>query len=63
MVTKAFRKELLGLSPYEVTEILKEWMRIKDTRLNIAFSWGSPGAEEAVPEEYSDDDFLQLQQG
>ena len=39
MVTDAFRKELVGLSPYQLTEAVKEYMNHHDVRLNLSFAY------------------------
>ena len=42
MVTKAFREELVGLSPWQLTQAVKEWMDNNDARLEINFNWACP---------------------
>ena len=56
MITK---KQIGLLSPYEVTELVKTWMKIHDTRLQICFAWESPREEYVnIPEEYAEEDFI-----
>lgn len=60
MVTKAFRKELRGLSPWQLTMAVKEWMTNHDARLNITFNWKTPGNLKNIQEEFKDEDFILL---
>jgi len=60
MVTKSFRKELRGLSPWQLTMAVKEWMTNHDARLNITFNWKTPGDMKKISEEFKDEDFILL---
>ncbi len=60
MVTKAFRKELVGLSPWQLTMAVKEWMTNHEARMNITFMWKTPGDLKGIEEEFRESDFIQL---
>lgn len=56
MVTKAFKKELKGLSPWQLTMAVKEWMTNHDARLQVSFNWENPDKD--LKDEYTDEDFV-----
>ena len=60
MVTERFRKELRGLSPYQLTMAVKEWMVNHDARINFTFDWSTPPSLKEIPEEYKDEEMLIL---
>ncbi len=60
MVTERFRKELRGLSPYQLTMAVKEWMVNHDARINFTFDWATPSEGLQFPEEYKDEEMLIL---
>jgi hypothetical protein len=57
MVSKAFRKELNELSPWQLTQLIKEWMEFSDARLEINFNWACPSKSELTE---GDEDCLWL---
>jgi len=56
MVTKAFKKELKGLSPWQLTMAVKDWMKNHDARLQVSFNWENPDKD--LKDEYTDEDFV-----
>jgi len=60
MVTKAFRKELVGLSPWQLTMAVKEWMTNHDARMNLTFNWKTPFDLKNLSEEFKEEDFILL---
>jgi hypothetical protein len=59
MVTKSFKKELDGLSPYQLTMAVKQWMKTHDARLQLTFNWKHKSFED-IPEEFNIEDLLVL---
>lgn len=39
MVSKGFREELVGLSPWQLTQAVKDWMDYNDSRIELKFNW------------------------
>jgi hypothetical protein len=42
MVTESFKKELVGLSPWQLTQAVKHWMENNDARMELSFNWACP---------------------
>ena len=59
MVTDAFKEELRGLSPWQVTQAVKDYMSDHDVRLNISFAYACPTKDQL---EEGQEDCLWLKQ-
>ncbi len=63
MVSKAFEKELMGLSPYELTLVVRRWMKLKDSRLELLFAWKTPEDMKHIPEEFYEHECVSVKLG
>lgn len=52
MVTESFKKELVGLSPWQLTQAVKHWMENNDARMELSFNWAGDNSLEDDEKEY-----------